>query len=381
MPNAERLAYSEIQPQRSFRTEVVGSKAFNLEYDPGVFEKELKDEVISYLGEYRFQLPKFEYQLLFSGETKASQKLRDTHREEPMQVKAKLAIEERKSRGGSIQREEAELRGITRAEDKLRFAEIGDSLVWISPPGSKEEGYGDYGFIYLGNLVENSGRSFLKMEAIRVENPSLEKFNHLLTDISGREIIYETAEEFLRGPEVVGKNKSQIEKNIQNHFPPTKNKGSQEIFEEVMKKMEPVINEFTYFVKHGTRDQKLKAFNALEIYALKLKEEHSSFQKTVYEIDNYKSPLQLIDVVALYGNQKAPVVSGSCGSTKSEIKSNDIFKSNYSILRKNIFGEEEKEWFKCPKCDYQADGPVGHMCPNCGLTKEEYAEKSGITCG
>lgn len=43
--------------------------------------------------------------------------------------------------------------------------------------------------------------------------------------------------------------------------------------------------------------------------------------------------------------------------------------------------DEEQEWFNCPKCGYQADGPIGNTCPGCNLTKDEYAAEEGaIVC-
>ncbi len=37
----------------------------------------------------------------------------------------------------------------------------------------------------------------------------------------------------------------------------------------------------------------------------------------------------------------------------------------------------EQEWFKCPKCGVQADGPVGDSCPSCKITKEQFSAESG----
>lgn len=40
-------------------------------------------------------------------------------------------------------------------------------------------------------------------------------------------------------------------------------------------------------------------------------------------------------------------------------------------------GGGSREWFTCPKCPYKADGPIGNMCPGCGITKEQFAKDSG----
>ena len=49
-------------------------------------------------------------------------------------------------------------------------------------------------------------------------------------------------------------------------------------------------------------------------------------------------------------------------------------------LKQMLNGEKNLKHFVCPKCNYHASGPVGDSCPNCKLTKEEYAEKGGKVC-
>jgi len=56
---------------------------------------------------------------------------------------------------------------------------------------------------------------------------------------------------------------------------------------------------------------------------------------------------------------------------------NNVFSTEFRL--KSI-GNQENQWFTCPKCNYEADGPVGNNCPKCGLTKEEYAKKGNRVC-
>lgn len=45
------------------------------------------------------------------------------------------------------------------------------------------------------------------------------------------------------------------------------------------------------------------------------------------------------------------------------------------------FGKEKQEWFKCPKCGWEASGPIGNgPCGRCGLTKEKFAKEGGKVC-
>ncbi len=51
-----------------------------------------------------------------------------------------------------------------------------------------------------------------------------------------------------------------------------------------------------------------------------------------------------------------------------------------SSLQNKSNKKDEQEWFHCPKCKYQADGPVGNECPGCHITKEAFVEEGGVEC-
>lgn len=345
--------------------ERLGPQAFNLEYEPTVTDLELRDDVISYLGEYRFALDKFRYRLNFSGDSKVTMCLRDTRRGEPIRTKILRAIEEGKRRGLQTEREEAELSGIESLDDQLRFVHEEGTILWASPKGPKEQGYGDYGFLFLGQVKRTQElHADVSMVAIRVENPILEEFNNALSILLERDIVHKNAEDFLRSPWVVNTQiqESTVDTVLQKIFPIKDGKTTEGQFEHSIKELEPLISDFIRFTKHGSKEEKLRAFYTLENYALTLKEARS--------LGLYKN-IRLDELMPYYSH-KPPAVSGSCGST-GETASNIIF-NKFSALRQALFGESE--WFKCPKCDYQADGPVGNKCPSCGLTKEEYAKES-----
>jgi hypothetical protein len=111
-------------------------------------------------------------------------------------------------------------------------------------------------------------------------------------------------------------------------------------------------------------------------------------QKTNGFYDSIIGPSVLLNIdqkIDLYGNQKVRQVATGCGSSGSSSK--DKFNNGLNIsfpfsvsefgMTNSLVGQE---WFTCPKCSYKADGPVGSQCPGCGLTKEEYAQESGVTC-
>lgn len=345
--------------------ERLGSQAFSLEYESQALDNELRDDVVSYLGEYRFQLDKFRYRLNFSGDSKAIMCLRDNQRGEPMRTKILRAIAERERLSLPTEREEAELAGIEHLDDQLRFVQEEATILWASPKGPKEQGYGDYGFLFLGQVKRTQElHADVSLVAIRVEKPMLEEFNSVLSMLLERDIIFEKAEDFLQSPWVVSTQipESIVDAVLEKVFPAQNGKTSEGQFEHILKELDPLISDFIRFTKHGSKEDKLRAFYTLENYALVLKNARS--------LGSYRQVR--LDELMPYYSHKPPVASGSCGSTQ-DMSSNNIL-NKFNALYKALFGESE--WFKCPKCDYQADGPVGNECPNCGLTKEEYVKES-----
>lgn len=348
---------------RKPRKEIVGSKAFNLEYDPMITDTEVREDVVSYLNEYRLKKKSHSYSLLFSnGED--GLRLRDIHRKESMLTKAKLAIDEKKAQGRSTKREEAEFRGIIRLENQLREFK-GGTIVWAGPPGDKEEGYGDYGFIYFGKVEESdTSKRLVSMTAFRVENPSLAQFNHAFSLLTGESISYSGAEEFLENPRVFGGeiHPKFAEKVIKNIFDFNEDKEEKEEDEEIIEQMNPMINDFTHIFRKGTNEQKILYFHALENYALKLKKEHSKNRKVerIVYIDDYHYQ-KIQDIVGEYG-YKPPTVTGSCGNTDSE--SNDIFSSG-SLLNGVLKDKYGSRAFKCSSCGRINIRPKDEMLTNC----------------
>ncbi|MDO8461145.1 MAG: hypothetical protein Q7S38_01740 [bacterium] len=349
-----------------------GSQAFSLEYDKSSIDDAVREDIISYLGEYRFNIQRYNYELHFSGDSRAGLQLRDRHQGEPMSTKALRAIKERKRRGERTEREEAELIGIKSLEDQLRFAPSGSTVFWASPPGPKEEGYGDYGFMYVGVIdKENPLDAQLSMAALRIEYPFFSQFNSALGAFTGQQVFYESAEDFIKNPRVISQTipTERVENILKNVFGFRKDKKEQEIFKQAIKRLYPVINEFIEFVRHGTKEEKLHAFHAIENYSLDLKKQYSDErnEKVVY-IDRYQNS-RLQELMPLYGYKEPPVVAGSCGATGSN--SNNILASNYEKLMKTLFGEEGEEC-GCP--DGNTDNH--YHCPDC---KKRYADETNKT--
>jgi hypothetical protein len=351
---------------------------FRLEYRKNVPDQVLIDDVVSYLGEYRFSLPKFSYELKFS-----NGKLRDPHRLDSMEELSQRAIDASMSKGKFSTREQAEKTAFQKLDQDLKVAKHGDTIVWISPPGPKEDGYGDYGFVFFGKVEGNGAlEKKIKMTAIRIENPTIEQSGNVIQILSGNRPSYKTAEGFLANPLVLTENLSEeyVDSVLGTVFSFKANPQEQKNFNKIIAKMFPLIAEFVHSAKDPWKKQseKIKELYSLENYALRLKREYKqSLIKGENIVVDFKPNIGLMDIRGEYGHEP-PKVAGSCPSSN---KSSNILSRNSfinSLLGNSL--SEDQEWFHCPKCSYKADGPIGNQCPGCGLTKEAYAEESGVSC-
>src|SRR3989344_1420392 len=290
-------------------------------------------------------------------------RVRDPHGSESMFDLCQKAIDLRKKEKKSFIREAAEKYGFESLDRQLQAAESESSIIWMSPPGPKEEGYGNYGFVYFGKVFQGySTERSIQMTAIRVENPTLEQFNKAFYMLTNEEKEAEHAEEFLDSPRVLGEDikEGYVDAVVNRVFDFRFSREKQEKFELVIRKSLPLIRDFA-----NNPSRTMEDLFALENYVLDLRREPNGFDK--------KSPQRLVELVGDF-RREPPKAAGSCGSTKS---SNNIINSISSTMNSLL---SEKEGFQCPRCGEEAVGPVGDTCPSCGLTKEEYAESGADVC-
>lgn len=368
-----------VLERRSNGCESENKSDFRLEYDKNASEKALFDDVVSFLGEYRFNLLKSPYELKYSGG-----KLRNRHTGEAMLDLTQKALNKKTATDNNYSRELEENKGIKSLDWQLSVAKEGDTIAWASPPGPKEEGYGNYGFIFIGNVyVNNSSEKTVQMTAIRLEGPKIEQFNKAIYLLTGEKIDYKSAEEFLAHPKVISENLKEeyVDAILEKAFGFKPNPAEKEMFELIIRQMSPLISEFIKSAKDPriSKTEKLKELYVLENYFLKLKKDYAQpeYRRENF-IANFKARPRLPEIRDKYGFEP-PKVAGSCPANNKN--KNSLTSSN--LLSRNSFLNDlfsDQEWFHCPKCDYQADGPIGDTCPECGLTKQKYAEETGVSC-
>ncbi len=381
--------------------EMVGSRAFNVENENKYSDVELRRDLVSYLSEYRLQVQTYDYELLFSYKEGEGYKLRDIDGKEAVIAKAKRAIEERLVRGESIHREEGEFTGIHHLDDILHFAKDGDGLYWISPPGDKKDGYGDYGFFYEGHITQvfdDNGKpaKHLAMIAKRLEKPTIMQCNTALSTLTGRKTEYKSADEFLADPHV-DISKAEVDSVLADTFSFTVDKEERAANEKIVAEMEKMINDYIVVVRTGSKEDKIRGLHALENYALELKKRYKTSREVVIlgssatpesdsgqarmtaNDDRNREARYLADIMQTH-DFKPPTAAGSCGSTSEDkSQSNDIFADNYNNLMKAIFGdsfeklglgdEEEKYSFnnpgECAVCKKESMRGPCDICEPC----------------
>lgn len=354
---------------------------FRFEYESNASDKALFDDVVYYLGEYRFRLHKTPYELKYS-----EGKLKDRHTGNTMQDVTKRELNNKIAAGNNYSRELGENKGIISLDRQLSLAKEGDAIVWASPPGPKEEGYGDYGLFFIGHIkADNVSEKTIQMTALRVKHPTIEQFNQAMHLLTGEKTGYKTPEEFLANPKVLSEHLEEgyVDEILGMSFSFKPNPQEQAKFRLIIQKMSPLISDFIQSAKNPwkTKAEKIKELYSLENYALKLKKDYEQLLTSRENVViDFKPIPRLPDIVGEYG-YKPPQAAGSCPAINNKKNKNSLTGSNIfskGLFLDNLLGNQER--FNCPKCGYQADGPVGDTCPGCKLTKQEYAQETGIIC-
>lgn len=351
------------------------NEAFSLNIEEKKTSQSLESLLASYLGEYRFELHLYQYEYLFS-ETEG---LIDPKTKEPMLLKAQRAIERRIKEGKSIQREEAELNGFYQISKLLTAnQQIRAGFVWVSPPGEKSDGYGDYGFIFYGVIDGyQNGNWHISMNARRVEDGrSLEKFNQVLTHLTGQEVSFLSDVDFLNNPMLLSPQITDTEEIISNIFNPI-NEQTQQIFEQALGNngfLKPLITMAVEAYLKGNYNEFQRLLTALENLAEELK---NSIQ-SIYLLNEDNPAIYTLNpaIIDFYSSYAPPPVSGSCGSTDNEKKDPfNLMSSSSNILEKYKLLSNKDEYgsltFECPHCGEIHQREPHQLLTHCPKTGKE----------
>lgn len=300
------------------------------------------------------------------------------------------AIWENRSNGLSARREEAECDGFHYLEKVLLNAPVGTCYLWISPPGTKEEGYGDYSFTHLGRVEETSrGRriNVTSLMNILTLEEHAQIINYFLPE--GKRLTNPRDVDFLRNPAIIylGERGSihdlllridlilGIEKGKKTEF--AKAYQERKNWErELIEKLRPVIADYYSLLENGAAQEQLQqVIWAMENYT------REWVNKGPVTIVNERpvSPEEMGLLFYEQYNHKPPALEGgSCptdpNSSTDDSLSSAVLPFQEHRLKNSSLSEGEKILpCKCPTCHQKVKAVIkgGKIhCPNCGASAE-----------
>lgn len=338
-------------------------------------EAEIADNLISYVGEYRMGVKFDEFFYSVDKDTQTGQRFLTSKDSLPIRDVYRKAIYEREKNGLSVRREVAECLGFEKLEQELLQSREGTMAVWVSPPGEKKDGYGDYSFTFIGQVVADENGKRVRMIPYRNVN-SISEHNRYLSELTGEDINFKEDTEFLRTPFIISQNTE-----FQSPEDILKKIGEKEKFDNswrnnFMRDNGYLIHHFLYQVRNNYSDEDLsKTLNAIEFAASQYKDKENTFLidegKEVFIVPSAQ------DYVAKWGTYELPKVKGSCGPNGEDL-SNLSTPMEFQNTFSNRTTDEEDEYgslkFKCPEksCGKENVRPRGKLlqrCQHCRSTK------------
>lgn len=355
---------------------LTSSDSFRVDYRPEVTNPEISKEIKSYIFEFRLQAQKYDYDLSLSAQGGAW-RLGDPDRGEPMTTKAHRAILDRRLRGEPTHREEAEFTGLTFLEQQLGEAQIGDSIIWFSPPGPRDQGYSqDYGFGFSGNVIaQGKAKKTIKMTANRFEKPTLEQYNEAFRLLVGQGFNGQTADDFLRLPAVIkgGLANEYTEAVFANTFGFAFDLVEAERNEQIYGvRLKHLADEFIANYLNMSTAERIRSIHAMENIAAEAKRNWER------EVVLY-SDLNLTQAMAVYGHEPEKVL-GSCPVVSNNPLSGgaygEVFGSGIVFrLPPDEYGARE---VLCPACGEICIRPKGKLLDAC--TNDKCSNPGAIAC-
>lgn len=316
-------------------------------------EIETRNNILRYLGEYRLAV-KFDEFFYREGIGPTGERFLAASEEEPVSQRFRKAISQKEKEGKNSKREVAECLGFQKIEEA--FLSGADFLfLWISPPGKKEDGYGDYSFTFVGEVRNN------KIRIIPYRNKlSLDQHREIAGIFSKDTEKLKTDVDFLANPVFIQK-KGEL-KDAENLLLQIGEKERMDLSwrQRLEAKVGSLVDMLVDGVKNDAPDPELDRIKrAIENFTIDKKTEINTGVFTAYDFDAR-------DLVDNYGSYAPSSVAGSCGSSSSSTLMD--FQSEFNSGSDDL-GDRE---FPCPECKKINKRPYNEKisnCQHCGSTK------------
>lgn len=318
-------------------------------------EDNIGANIIRYLGEYRLGVKYDEF--YYSIKTDGGETYLESPHADPGPILNiyRKAIAYREERGLPVDREVAECLGFQKLQDRLVDAPLGTMALWVSPPGSSQDGYGKHSFTFIAQVVEGpeEGKR-LRIVPYRNEQ-GIEEHKGYLKYFDEDAQNYNTDIDFLENPAIITQSDTIQTPDDIIFFIGETEKFNIQWRNKLIPLIMPLIGGFIQLVSEKASDEDLlKARYAIENRALEEKD---------YILGKEKSPKIVFEdqpraVFERYGNTTPPIIGGSCGASANG-ESIRIFN--------NVFLEDRygSRTFNCPECGKTNIRPENELLPNC----------------
>ncbi len=279
-------------------------------------ESVIKDNILRYLGEYRLGV-KFD-EFFYRIETDPDgRKYLASHEPGPVRDVFRRTIRSREGKGLSVRREVAECLGFQKLEQELVDESADKLFVWISPPGPRQDGYGLYSFIFIGQVVKDPETNDKKIRVVPYRSlSSIEEHRQNLglftsqtdhlkkdTDFLASPVIFSPKDE-IKTPEDIIVKMGEGEKFNIDWMGRLKNR------------VGFLIDEYINLVRRGaSNDELIERKHAIENYTISIRE---GLLEGKSKENSFNSTFDAAYVFDKFGRYAPPAVRGSCGSTLME---------------------------------------------------------------
>lgn len=325
-------------------------------------EEDIKNGMLRYLAEYRLGVKFDEFFYRVEENPLTDQKHFSSNESGPVRDKFRRVIQAREKRGLFVKREIAECLGFEKLEKELINTSENKLFVWVSPPGAKSDGYGDYSFTFIGQkVVDDNGER--KIRVIPYRNLlSLKEHQNYLVQFDQRAASFSSDIDFLANPIVFSPNEKIKTPEDVIRLIGEKEKISLTWFNNLSRQVGPLIQKYLELVKLNASEKELvKTRNAIENYTLSIK------NKIMGEVvqERLVSESDLKETIEIWGQYTPPKVLGSCGSS-----------SNSTLMEfQNEFNNKGWDYEKgdCVNCG--AMGVEVGPCSICKKCEKEFDKK------
>lgn len=317
-------------------------------------ERNISENIIRYLGEYRLGVMYDEF--YYSIKTDGGETYLESPHADPGPILNiyRRAIAYRREKGLSVNREVAECLGFQKLQDKLADASVGTMALWVSPPGSKEDGYGAHSFTFIAQVVEDPEEG-KRLRVVPYRNElSMEEHRDYLKYFNEDAQGYNKDTDFLVNPTIIAQSDTiQTPDDIIAFIGETEEFNIE--WRTRLAFITPLIGGFIQMVRdRASGKDLLKARYAIENVVLEEKDHISGKDRKPQLV--FKD--QPVIVFERYGNITPPIVGGSCGSSASR-ESSDAFNN---FLFQDKYGSRT---FNCPQCGWTNLRPENELLSNC----------------